>query len=62
MPNNDYKTTSKIGNQYIAILTTNMATATKPMYAVPHHHGWEVSAYISLIAVTIFVDDMTLFT
>ena len=48
--------------QYIAILTMNIVTATKPMYAVPHHHGWEVSAYIDLIAVTIFADKMTPFT
>ena len=39
-----------------------MLTTTKPMYAVPCHHGREVSAYIGLIAVTIFVDDMTPFT
>ena len=31
------------------------------MYAEPHHHGWEASAYIGLAAVTIFVDDIILF-
>ena len=39
-----------------------MLTATKPMYAVPCHHGWKASAYIGLIAVTIFVDNITPFT
>ena len=39
-----------------------MLTATNPMYAVPHHHGWEASAYIHLAAVTIFVDDIILLT
>ena len=32
-------------------MTTNISTATKPMYAVPRHHGWEVSAYTGLTAV-----------
>ena len=40
-------------------MTTNIGTATNPMHAVPHHHGWEVSASIGLVAVTIFVDNMT---
>ena len=40
-------------------MTTNIATATNPLYAVPRHHGWEVSACIGLVAVAIFVDDMT---
>ena len=39
-------------------MTTNIATATNPLHAVPHHHGREVSAYIGSVAVTIFVDDM----
>ena len=29
------------------------------MHVVPRHHGWEVSACIGSVAVTIFVDDMT---
>ena len=41
-------------------MTTNILTATNPMYAVPHHHGWEASAYIGLAAVTIFVDAIIL--
>ena len=41
-------------------MTTNLSTATNPMYAVPHHHGWEASAYIGLVAVTIFVDNIIL--
>ena len=40
--------------------TTNISTATNPMYAVPHHHGRETSVYISLAAVAIFVDDIIL--
>ena len=40
-------------------MTTNIVTATNPLHAVPHHHGWEVSAYIGSVAVVIFVDDMT---
>ena len=43
-------------------MTTNILTATNPMYAVPHHHGREASAYIGLAAVTIFVDDIILLT
>ena len=43
-------------------MTTNISTATNPMYAVPCHHGQEVSAYIGLVAVTIFVDDIILLT
>ena len=30
-----------------------------PMYAVPHHHGQEVIAYIGLVAVNILADKMT---
>ena len=41
-------------------MTTNILTATNPMYAVPHHHGWETSAYIGLAEVTIFVDAIIL--
>ena len=41
-------------------MTTNILTATNPMYAVPHHHGQEASAYISLAAVTLFVDAIIL--
>ena len=37
--------------------TTNIAAATNPLHAVPHHHGWEVSACIGLVAVAIFVDE-----
>ena len=33
----------------------NIATATNPVYATPHHHGWEASAYTGLAAVDIFV-------
>ena len=40
-------------------MTTNIVTATNPLHAVPHHHGWEVSACIGSVAVTIFVDYMT---
>ena len=43
-------------------MTTNISTATNPMYAVPHKHGWEVSAYIGLAAVIIFVDNIILCT
>ena len=32
-------------------MTTNILTATTPMYAIPSHHGREVSAYIGLIVV-----------
>ena len=39
--------------------TTNIATATNPLHAVPHHHGQEVSACIGSVVVAIFVDDMT---
>ena len=35
--------------------TTNIATATNPLHAVPRHHGWEVSACIGSVAVAIFV-------
>ena len=38
--------------------TANIPTATNPMHAVPHHHGWEVSAYIGSAAIAIFVDDI----
>ena len=47
-------------------MTTNISTATNPMYAVTHHHEWVVSAYIGYIgldtldAVTISVDDIIL--
>ena len=37
-------------------MTTNIATATNPLHAVPRHHGWEVSACIGSIAVAIFLD------
>ena len=36
---------------------TNIVTATNPLHAVPHHHGWEVSACIGSVAVIIFVDE-----
>ena len=39
-----------------------MLTAIKPMYAVPCHHGREASAYIGLIAVAKFVDNIIPFT
>ena len=40
-------------------MTTNIVTATNPLHAVSHHHGWEVSACIGSVAVAIFVEDMT---
>ena len=43
----------------VIYMTTNIATAniaTNPMHAVPHHHGWEVSACIGSVVVAIFVD------
>ena len=43
-------------------MTTNILTATNPMYGVPHCHGQEVSAYIGLVAVNIFVDKIILLT
>ena len=43
-------------------MTTNISTTTNPMYAVPCLDGREVSACISLAAVTIFVDDIILLT
>ena len=36
-------------------MTTDIATATNPVYAAPHHHGQEASAYTGLAAVNIFV-------
>ena len=36
-------------------MTTNIVAATNPMYAEPHHHGWEASACTGLAAVAIFV-------
>ena len=38
-------------------MTTNIATATNPMHAVPRHHGREVSVCIGSVVVAIFVDE-----
>ena len=53
------KTVTKTIDNMISMkiyMTTNIVTATNPLHAVPHHHGWEVSACIGSVAVTIFLD------